>query len=152
MITRLIQVGGFSLICATTFAQSPLEKAVLTDLESAQTKLTAQRNAHSKERQTLSAEITELQNDLLLKRRQADISRRSIADQDAFLSGLRNKDYASSTIVESLNDSLRSYSLKLSTRLFPGEPSDQRLESAFEKPTDPNADITKRKSVQTTRH
>lgn len=114
-------------------AQDKVSLAVKSDLETAQNKLIQQRQNVSTEQRKLSIQITEKQNELLEKRRQARIARQTISDTDAYLRTLRNKEYASASTVQSQNDSLRSYGIQMSTKLLPGEKQDPRLDSAFSK-------------------
>lgn len=133
-MTRLLQ-GLVSLLClvSTLAAQDAVRERVLTDLQSAQERLLAQRADQAEERRTLSAEITALQQTLVTKRRQANLSRRTVADQETFLKNLRDKEYASTAAAETFREGLRAYGIQLETRLFPGEPRDQRFEPVYRK-------------------
>ena len=114
-------------------AQSDYVKKVEADLKSATERLNEQRAQLSEKQIELSIKVTALQNELLTKRRQADISRRTVSDNEAFLRSLKNKEYASGVVANSLNDELRVYGMQLATKLFPGEAKDARLDGAFTK-------------------
>lgn len=135
----LLSALVFSTLCA---AEPAYIAEVKSDLDSAQKRLSEQRAELSKQQQTLSEQLTRLQNELLTKRRQADISRRTISDNQAFLSSLKNKEHASSRAAETLNDELRVYGIQLDTKRFPGEAKDALLDGAFVKEGKP-AEIAK---------
>ena len=127
--------------------QDKVTTTIKSDLESAQKRLLAQREKQQAERTALSETLTAKQAELLTKRRQAEISRRSIADQEAFLKNLRTKDYASEAEVQSLSEALRAYGLRLHTKSFPGAPQNPRLEGVFGQSDDKNAQLVSRFSA-----
>lgn len=147
-MTRLLQ-GLAGLLCLTTtlVGQDKVREQVLSDLKSAQERLLEQRATQADERRALSSEITTLQQELLTKRRQADLSRRTVADQETFLKNLRDKEYASTAAAETLGEGLRAYGIQLNTRLLPGEPQDERFEPIYRKDEDLVAGVTGRLAI-----
>lgn len=137
------------LVCLTSLApaQDKVREEVLADLKKAQESLTKQRSAQAEERRKLSSEITALQQDLLVKRRQADLSRRTVADQEVFLKNLKNKEYASTAAAETIRESVRAFGIQLSTRLMPGEPKDARFEPIFTQGTDLATNLEERLAI-----
>jgi len=145
--SNLAACCAFAVLTPTLHAQDKTTAAIKADLEKAQAQLLAQRDSQSAERRELSQKITSTQEELLTKRRQADLSRRSISDQDAYLRNLRTKEYASSAEVESLSSGLRSYGMQLHTRRFPGEPDDARFDSIFKKDADDSSTLEQRFAI-----
>ena len=137
----MLTLIAFTVTCS---AQQDYVKKVESDLKAASQRLSAQRTNLNKEQTDLSIKITALQNELLAKRRQVDISRRTISDNDAFLRSLKNKEYASTRAFDSLNDELRVYGIQLETKHFPGEEKDSRLDGAFSKKGSADEMITSR--------
>jgi biopolymer transport protein ExbB len=138
-----------ALLCLVSLlpAQDAVREKVLSDLQAAQKRLTEQRAAQGEERRGLSSEITKLQQELLTKRRQADLSRRTVADQNAFLNNLRDKEYASTAAAETYREGLRAYGVQLNTRLFPGEAEDERFEPIYQKDDDLVRSLSERLAI-----
>ena len=136
-------------LCLTTLlpAQDEVREKIAADLAAAQKRLLAQRAAQAEDRRQLSAEITQLQQELLTKRRQADLSRRTVADQEVYLKNLRDKEYASTAAAEAFREGLRAFGIQLTTRLFPGEPQDERINPIFEKKDGMVADVESRLAI-----
>jgi len=128
-------------------AQDELTSKVKSDLDDAQKRLTTQRESQADERRELSEKITALQQELLVKRRQAELSRRSIADQETFIQKLRNKDYASQTEVRTLSESLRGFGVQQFANRLPGQPEDPRYDGALKSNPNGNAALLSRLSV-----
>lgn len=114
-------------------AQQSYMKEIEADISSAQETLIEQRKKLAEEQKTLSKQLTKLQNEVLEKRRLADIARRSVSDNAFFLKSLRDKEFASSRAADTLNDELRVYGMQLETKRLPGEAKDDRLQGAFQK-------------------
>ncbi len=132
------------LSISSVLAQGEIDAGIQKDLKTAQTKLTEQREKTAEEKVKISTELTEMQQELLLKRRQADISRRSTSDNEASLRELKNREFSSSSEVSKLSEMLRTYGIQHHTKLLPGEKVDSRLDSAFAQETDQNASLLKR--------
>ncbi len=120
---------------------------VQRDLESAQQRLTSQRQQQEEELIALSTEITELQEQLLVKRRLVDIARRSVADQEAYENKVRKKALRSSAEAQSLSSALRAYGLQLFTKQLPGSDQDSRLDGVFAKETLEETSLIERLAV-----
>ena len=144
LIITLLACACVIAITPPCLAQADYVAKVKSDLESATSRLNAQRTKLNVQQIELSSQITALQQELLTKRRQADLSRRSAADNQAFLQSLKNKELASSRAAQSLNDALKSYGIKQTTKRFPGEDQDHRLDAAFTKSGTPNELIQSR--------
>ncbi|MGJ8677385.1 MAG: MotA/TolQ/ExbB proton channel family protein [Akkermansiaceae bacterium] len=130
-----------------TYAQDKVSQEIQSELKVAQQRLIEQRKSISTQQRELSTQITEKQNTLLAKRRQARIARQVISDTDAYLRSLRNKEYASTNAAQSQSDILRSYGIQMSTKLIPGEAPDPRLDSIFSKNPHDNALLEQRLSI-----
>ena len=128
-------------------AQDKVTSKVKSDLENAQKRLTAQRESQATERRELSGKITARQQELLVTRRQAELSRRNITDQEAFIHKLRNKEYASKSEVQNLGESLRSFGVQQFANRLPGQPDDPRYDGALKPNPDDNAALLSRLSV-----
>ena len=128
-------------------AQDKVTFKLKSDLDDAQKRLTAQRESQATERRELSEKITARQQELLVTRRQAELSRRSITDQEAFINKLRNKEYASKSEVQTLGESLRSFGVQLFSNRLPGQPDDPRYDGALNPNPDDNAALLSRLSV-----
>lgn len=128
-------------------AQDKVTSEVKSDLDDAQKRLTAQRESQATGRRKLSEEITARQQELLVTRRQTELSRRSIADQEAFIHKLRNKGYASKSEVQTLGESLRSFGVQQFANRLPGQSDDPRYDGALNPNPDENAALLSRLSV-----
>ena len=147
-MTRFLKsIGALFAFTFLAPAQDAVREKVLADLQGAQKRLTKQRTAQGEERRQLSAEITKLQKELLTKRRQADLSRRTVADQNAYLKNLRDKEYASTAAAETFREGLRAYGVQLNTRLYPGEPQDGRFEPIYRKDDDLLTSLNQRLAI-----
>ena len=128
-------------------AQDKVTAKLKSDLDDAQKRLTAQRELQATERRELSEKITARQQELLVTRRQAELSRRSITDQEAFITKLRNKEYASESEVQTLGESLRFFGVQQFANRLPGQPDDPRYDGALMPNPDDNAALLSRLSV-----
>lgn len=147
-MTRFLKsIGALFAFTFLAPAQDAVREKVLADLQGAQKRLTKQRTTQGEERRQLSAEITKLQKELLTKRRQADLSRRTVADQNAYLKNLRDKEYASTAAAETFREGLRAYGVQLNTRLYPGEPQDGRFEPIYRKDDDLLTSLNQRLAI-----
>lgn len=95
--------------------------AIRKDLKSSQEKLTAQREARTKERIELSTKLSETQSELIEKRRQVRLARMSTADRVAFLKQLEQKEYENKEEVAYLENQIKSFTRRLEIRLLKGE-------------------------------
>lgn len=138
---------SFFALCLPLGAQDKVTSKVKSDLDEAQKRLTAQRESQAAERRELSEKITARQQELLVTRRQAELSRRSITDQEAFIHKLRNKEYGSKTEVQTLGESLRSFGVQQFANRLPGQPDDPRYDGALTPNPDDNAALLSRLSV-----
>ena len=137
----------FLFLSLATIAQGQLSSKIKADLDDAQKRLLAQRAQQADEKKALSQKLTAAQQELLTKRRQADLGRRSVSDQQAYLENLRNKEYTSSAEVLSLSSGLRSYGLQLFAKQYPGEAKDQRFDPIFKKESDENKSLQERFTI-----
>lgn len=130
ILRRLLCItAALTVTCAAQ--ESSVIAGIKSDLAGAQQRLSEQRAELSEEQKALSAQLADLQHELLIKRRQADISRRSLSDTQALLTTLKNKEHASSSAAGMLSDELRAYGIELETKRLPGEQKDERLDGVF---------------------
>jgi|GEM_PF-6394978 len=107
-------------------------QSIKGDLEAAQKRLVEQRTKNEESQVVLSSKLTALQEEIILKRRQADIARRSISDQRAYANTIQNQALRSSNEAQNLSGSLRTYGIQHHARQLPGTPEDSRLDAIFQ--------------------
>jgi len=143
-----------ALCSGLLFAQGEKKKSteeIITQLtketDVAKDALNAQREELAAEQVQFSKDITEKQQELITKRRQADIARRSVSDHRELLKSKESREYASRVEVSTYADALKVFGQKLDIQFFPGEPKDSRLDAAYAQQEDINATLDERLQI-----
>jgi len=144
---KTVLLGAFATLTSTTYAQSSLTEEIQKDLESAQKRLIEQRAAQNQAYIELSKALTDKQQKLIEKRRLAELSRRSVSDQQLYVNNIRKKAYSSSAEANRLSNTLRTFGLQVFTKLLPGSPEDLRFAPIFEKESEDETLLVNRLQV-----